>query len=93
MVTETEVTGLAQNALLYLADDPDQLGAFLAGSGLVVSDLRAAAQTPEFAAAILEFVCERDERVLALADIAGVRPERISLIRAAMEAGRIDAAR
>lgn len=93
MVTETEVTVLAQNALLYLADDPELMGAFLAGSGLAVSDLRGAAQSPDFAAAILDFVCERDDRVLALADAAGVRPERISLIRAALEAGRIDAAR
>lgn len=93
MVAMTEVTLLAQHALICLADDPDLMGAFLGGSGLAVSDLRGAAQTPEFAAAILDFICERDDRVLALADAAGVRPERISLVRATLEAGRVDAAR
>ncbi len=93
MPSQIEVMMLAQHALLYLADDPDLMGAFLGGSGLAVSDLRRAAETPEFATAILDFICERDDRVLALADIASVRPERISLIRAALEAGQIDAAR
>lgn len=93
MVTASEVTLLAQHALLYLADDPELMGAFLGGSGLAVSDLRAAAQTSEFATAILDFICERDDRVLALADAAGVRPERVALVRATLEAGRVDAAR
>ena len=47
------------------------------------------AARPDFAAAILDFLCESDERLLHFARSAGFRPERIAYVRAALEAGQV----
>ena len=90
MITAAEISTLADAAILHLAADPELLAALLATSGLRPQDLRGAASRPDFAAALLDFMCESDERLLAFAGTAGMRPERIAHARAALEAGAVD---
>lgn len=54
---------LAIRALSYLAGDPEQLGRFLALSGLGPETLRTASRDPHFLAGVLDFLVG-DERLL-----------------------------
>jgi len=69
---------LALRAFAHVAADPELLSALLASTGAAPSDLVAAAQTPEFAAFILDFLMQSDERVLAFAASEGIAPEAVA---------------
>jgi hypothetical protein len=59
--------GIAIEALVFLAADPERLGCFAASSGLDAGNLRAAAQSPEFLAAILDYLATDERLLLAFA--------------------------
>lgn len=83
---DATVEELAIKALEYLASDADRLGGFLAGTGFDAARLRAAAEGPGFAPALLGYVMGDDSLVLGLAEHAGLRPERIAAIWRRLEA-------
>lgn len=89
MITEPELAALADAAIIHLASDPELMSALLGASGMQPDDVRRAADRPEFAGALLDFLCETDQRLFDFARAAGIRPERIAYARAALEAGRI----
>jgi hypothetical protein len=71
-----ETTGLS--ALAFLADDPERLGRFLALTGMGPDDLRAAADSQDVLAAVLEHLLADESMLLMFAHNAGWAPERIA---------------
>src|SRR5262245_62375453 len=68
---------LAVQALGYIAGEPEQLGRFLALSGLGPETIRTAARDPRFLAGVLDYLAG-DERLLsAFAGHAGVTPQQV----------------
>ncbi|MDB5595099.1 MAG: hypothetical protein JWM36_2060 [Hyphomicrobiales bacterium] len=74
-------SGLAIEALTYLAGQPERLDRFLALSGLDHGSLRAAAQEPGFLAAVLDHVASDESLLLAFASECGHPPEQIGSAR------------
>lgn len=89
MITEAELAALADAAIIHLAADPELMSALMGASGLDPAQLRQAAERPELAAALLDFLCETDQRLFDFARSAGIRAERIAYARAALEAGQV----
>src|SRR5262249_62094472 len=68
---------LAVQALGYIAGEPEQLGRFLALSGLGPDTIRTAARDPQFLAGVLDYL-PGDERLLtAFASPARVTPQQV----------------
>src|SRR4051812_15827277 len=68
---------LAIRALVFLADDPQELGRFLALTGIEAGDIRVAAQQPGFLAGVLEYICSHQPLLLAFSRAEGVDPAEI----------------
>ncbi len=75
---------LAIQALAFIAEEPERLGAFLAATGLEAAAIRTAAREPGFLAGVLEHMLADENLVLAFADSAGIDPARIARARAAI---------
>lgn len=69
-------------ALGYLASDPQTIDRFLSLTGLNLSDLREAAASPGFLAAVLDFMLEDESLLLAFAADQGLTPDRVVRARA-----------
>ncbi len=67
---------LALQALGWLAQDADRLGAFMATGGLDLADLRAQAGDPMLLAAVLDFLLADETLLLAFCAEAEVPPDR-----------------
>lgn len=78
---------LALQALAFVAADEDLLLPFLAQSGLDPAALRARAEDPQLLAGVVDFLLAEDARVLAFAAGAGIRPEALITLRAALPGG------
>jgi hypothetical protein len=81
--------GLARDALIWLAGDPDRIGPFLAASGAGPADLRARSGDPEFLGFLLDFLLGSDDLVRSFATEAGVAPEAVMRARAALPGGAV----
>ena len=68
---------LAVEALAFLAQEPDQLGRFLAASGMGPEMIRKAAADPGFLAGVLDFVAADEPLLLAFAQHAGIDPRTV----------------
>lgn len=75
---------LATQALVWLADDPERMGAFLGATGANPSSIRAEAGDPAFLAAVLDFLLMSDENVLGFAADHAIKPEDVQRARAAL---------
>jgi Protein of unknown function (DUF3572) len=73
---------LAIQALAYLAGEPEQLGRFLALSGLGPDTIRAAAHDSQFLAGVLDHIAGDDRLLAAFADHAQVAPDQVMQARA-----------
>lgn len=80
----TQAKEIAQAGLIHIAADAELVMAMVSQSGADVSDIRAMASRPEFAVFVLDFLMESDERLLAFAATAGLRPEQVQMARAAL---------
>jgi hypothetical protein len=78
----------AARLFLWLAGEPDLIAAFLSEAGLSPADLAATAGLPEFLAAVADFILQDDARVLAAAAAAGIPPQDVAQIRAALPGGQ-----
>jgi hypothetical protein len=74
---------LAIQALAFIAEEPDRLGAFLAATGLEAAAIRNAAREPGFLAGVLEHMLSDESLLLAFADSARIDPASIARARAA----------
>lgn len=78
---------LAQDALIWLASEPEAFERFLALTGIDAAALRLRAADPVFLAAVLDHVLERDAAVLAFAAAMQLPPETVAAARAALPGG------
>ncbi len=79
---------IALQALGWLISDPDELGGFLNASGASSGDLAHLAREPRFLAALIDYILETDERVLACAGALGLAPTALGEARMALPGGR-----
>ena len=69
-MTPETATKIAIDGLQYLAGDTEQLSRFVALTGMAPNDMRNAAASPEFLAAILDFYLGGSTYYAAFADFA-----------------------
>ncbi len=65
---------VAIQALSFIAGEPEQLGRFLALTGLGPNSLRGAAREPTFLASVLEYLASDDALMRSFAQHAGIDP-------------------
>jgi hypothetical protein len=75
---------LAITALSYLANEPEQLGRFLAASGIGPEQIRGAAREPGFLAGVLGHFVSDEKLLLAFAVDQKIDPAEIQRARAAL---------
>ncbi|PZQ51437.1 MAG: DUF3572 domain-containing protein [Rhodovulum sulfidophilum] len=80
---------IAEQGLIWLAGEPDAMGAFLAASGLAPSDLRARVEEPEFLGFVLDFLLGDEATLLAFCGATGVAPAEPARARAMLPGGDI----
>ena len=76
-----EAQGIATEALMYLTQDPERVGRFLAFSGIGPETIREAAGEPGFLAGVLEFLMADEASLLVYCENAGIRPTLIAAAR------------
>jgi hypothetical protein len=74
---QTAAEEIAIQALGFLASDSEELGRFLALTGIEPDQIREAAQQPGFLAGVLEYVCAHEPLLLAFARDSTLEPARI----------------
>jgi Protein of unknown function (DUF3572) len=72
---------IARDALLYLANDEEQLIRFLAETGFNPADLRRMADEPDFASAMLDYLCSNESLLVAFAAAQGIDPSAVDRAR------------
>ena len=78
---------VALQVLRFLAGEEDGLAALCAASGLSPAELRTRASDPDFLAAILDFLLEDEQRLLAFCAWADLPPEAPAQARRALPGG------
>jgi hypothetical protein len=78
---------IGQDAVIWLAGQPEALAAFLGASGLAHGSLGGRAADPEFLGFVLDFILGADAMVLDFTRTAGLRPEDAARARAALAGG------
>ena len=78
---------VGQKALIWMADEPELIAAFLGASGLAPDDIRARAADPDFLGFVLDFVLAADAHVLAFAAATALPPETPTRARVALGGG------
>jgi hypothetical protein len=80
-LTREDAEALALAALDFLGQDGERIGRFLSLSGLDPGTLRKAAAEPAFLSGVLDYVAGDEALLLAVAEAAGVVPERVGEAR------------
>ena len=75
---------LAIQALGFIAEEPERLGAFLNSTGLEVERLRESANAPGFLAGVLEHMLADESLLLAFATSAAIDPAEVARARNAL---------
>ena len=75
---------LAIAALGFIAGEPEQLGRFLALSGIGPDSLRAAAREPNFLLGVLDHVAGDEALLIAFAHEQGINPPAVAQARDAL---------
>ncbi|NEY91884.1 DUF3572 domain-containing protein [Tabrizicola oligotrophica] len=81
-----EITAL--QALGWLVGQPEELGGFLNASGASPGDLARLARDPHFLAAMIDFLLETDDRVLACTRDLNLPPTALGEARQGLPGGR-----
>lgn len=88
-LSRADAEALAVAALSFLAEEPERLGLFMAETGLNPETMRAAAGTPSFLPAVLDYLIGNEATLLDFAAVRGSDPAEIVAARAALPgAGR-----
>ena len=78
-MTEEAIVGeLAAQALIFIAQDPDRTGRFLAISGIDPVDIRDRAQDPAFQGGILDYLLTDEALLVEFARWADVEPSFVA---------------
>jgi Protein of unknown function (DUF3572) len=78
---------LAIDALGFIAGEPEQLGRFLALSGIGPDSLRAAAREPNFLLGVLDHVTGDEALLIAFAGHSGIDPAEVARARDVLAGG------
>ena len=81
-LTREDAELLAVQALSFIGEEPERLGAFLAATGLASEGIRNAARDPGFLAGVLDHMLGDEILLIAFADAAGIDPARVGRARA-----------
>jgi hypothetical protein len=79
---------LALQALGWLLSQPEELGGFLSASGAAPGDLAQLARDPVFLAALVDYLLETDDRVLACTKDLGLPATALGEARQGLPGGR-----
>ena len=79
---------LALQALGWLLSQPEELGGFLSASGAAPGDLAHLARDPVFLAALVDYLLETDDRVLACTKDLGLPATALGEARHGLPGGR-----
>jgi hypothetical protein len=77
-MTQQAAEALAIQALTYIAGDGEQLGRFLAVTGIGPTEIRAASREPGFLAGVLQYLASDEALAAAFAAETQCRPEDIA---------------
>jgi hypothetical protein len=86
-MTVEAAEGLAIQALSFIAGDGDQLGRFLAITGIGPAEIRAASAEPGFLAGVLDYVAGDEKMVTEFAAEMKIDPSYIGVARAVLGGG------
>lgn len=86
-MTRDQAIDLAQDALIWLAADPDRIGPFLAASGMDPRALRGAASAPDFLGSVLDHLLGQDAMVRDFAAAQAISPYLPAEARKALPGG------
>ena len=86
--SQDDAVALAIAALTFIAQDPEQLGRFLALSGIGPESLRTAAREPGFLLGVLDHVSGDETLLLAFAADRGIDPVAIGNARTVLAGDR-----
>ena len=78
---EAEAEAIAARALGFIAGDPEELGRFLALTGIGPETIRAAAADPAFLVGVLEYLLSNEPLLISFAARENVRPTLIAAAR------------
>lgn len=78
---DDQIRELATDILLHIAGDDELMGQFLSTSGLDPADLGQMARDGSAGVAMLEFLAEDDQRLLAFAAAMGRKPQELMRLR------------
>jgi len=76
-ITVEEAESVALQAFSFIAGDEERLSRFLQITGLQSQTIRSAASSPDFYAAILDYVAADEPLLLAAAQALKTKPEHI----------------
>jgi Protein of unknown function (DUF3572) len=75
---------LAVQALVFIAEQPEQLSRFLAVTGIAPDQIRDAAREPDFLAGVLDHMLGDEALLIAFAESAGIDPAAVARLRGAL---------
>jgi hypothetical protein len=84
---EQSAVEIAQDALLWLASNPEAFGGFLGVSGAGPGDVSEGRNDPEFLGFVLDYLLMSDEMVLDFSAHASIEPTLPAAARAALPGG------
>jgi hypothetical protein len=88
MTRQDAAETLALQALGWLLAQPEELGGFLSASGAAPQDLAQLARDPVFLAALVDYLLETDDRVLACTKDLGLPATALGEARQGLPGGR-----
>jgi Protein of unknown function (DUF3572) len=71
----------ALDALIFIANDEEEMSRFLAETGFDPTDLRTMTHDPGFAGAMLDYLCSKESLLMAFAEARGVDPSAVEHAR------------
>jgi hypothetical protein len=86
-ITSEIAESLAIEALTYLAQDHERLGAFLSVTGMGPDMIRKAAGDPGFLAGVLDHVLADEPLLIAFAQHASIDPHMVARAQAVLAGG------
>jgi hypothetical protein len=86
-----EAEKLAIEALTFLAADQGRMAGFIAATGYGLAAIREEAGSPQFLAAILDFLMEDESLLLVFAAHTGCDPRQIGVAREVLRPSRAGA--
>ncbi len=80
-MTPESAETIALQALVHLTQSPDDLGRFLASSGLGPTELKARAHEPELLSAVLDFMLTNEALLVTFCEADSMRAKDVHLAR------------